>query len=230
MNWDMPPAEYLSATFTKAEYLGDRKSFLILDFQCHPSRGRRFTDVTITWKFKARCCATPTSPPKVVYAAPRRSVGGRTDEERRTLLGLRAPIQLQAVGASIGIEANAELEVHKVIPHAMVMTGTIRGDPADCCVWTVKENGSNGTGIPPHFRIAVVLEHDGPFATMLDVKAKIEGRWWWPKPFRFHTKRVVDVGILKGRIESDPDWRKDVQGVTGEVPYAATLFSQPIVA
>jgi len=225
MNWDIPPAEYLSATFSKAEDLGDRTSLLILDFQCHPSRGRRFSDMTIEWSFKAMCCDTPTSPPKVVYAAPRHSVGGQTDEQRRKLLGLNAPLQYATLGASIGVEAKAELEVHKVIPYAMTITGTIRGNPADYCVWTVKENGSNATGIPPHFRIAAVLEHDEPFATMLDVEVTIEGERWWRKTFRHReSKPVVDVGMSKGNPEGEPEWWKHVQDLTGEVPNAATIF------
>jgi hypothetical protein len=225
MDWNISRAAYLSATFAEAKDLGDRTSLLILDFQCHPSRGRRFSDMTIEWSFKAMCCDTPTSPPKVVYAAPRHSVGGQTDEQRRKLLGLNAPLQYATLGASIGVEAKAELEVHKVIPYAMTITGTIRGNPADYCVWTVKENGSNATGIPPHFRIAAVLEHDEPFATMLDVEVTIEGERWWRKTFRHReSKPVVDVGMSKGNPEGEPEWWKHVQDLTGEVPNAATIF------
>jgi hypothetical protein len=231
---NIPPAGFLSAKFAKADDIGASTSSLVLDFQCHPTGGRRFTFVEITWKFEAVNCASPASPPRVVWAAPLRSIGGQVEEQRRTVLGTRGYVHAVPIGASVGVDVKAELEKHVAVPHAMTITGSIRGDPEDHCVWTVKENGASETGIPPHFRIVVVLEHAGLFLTTLNVEGKVEGgrRWqWWRKHFHCDTERVrVDVGVLKSHLKGYPEARKHVQGVDGTVPGADTHFLSPIVA
>jgi hypothetical protein len=107
----------------------------------------------------------------------------------------------------------------------MTITGTIRGDPAYYCVWTVKENKTSGAGTPPHFRVEVVLEHDEQFSTTLDVTAKVAHGWRPPKTLHIRTERAIDIGILKGKLDGEPEWRKDS---TGEAPYASTQFSSAL--
>jgi hypothetical protein len=230
MSSDIPPAEYISATITKAEDLGGRTSFLTLDFQCHPSNGRRFTNLRIELKFKTMYSAGPTSPLRVEYAAPRHSIGGGTDEERRKILGLSVPSKLGNIAASVEVAAKAEFEVHKTVPHAMTITGTTRGKPANYCVWTVQENKSSATGIPTHFRIGAVLTHDGPLETNLDVKGKIEGRLWWPRMFHCHSKGLVNISTSEAKPKGDPGWWKLVQLINGELPGADTVFTPPMVS
>jgi hypothetical protein len=236
----IPPAGYLSAKFAKAEDIdpkaedvGYSTSSLVLDFQCHPTGGRRFTYVEITWKFEAVNCAVPASPPRVVWAAPLHSTGREVEEQRRKVIGTRGYIQAIPLGASIGVDVKAELEKHVTVTSAMTITGSIRGDPEDHCVWTVKENNAE-SGIPSHFRIVVILEHDGPFMTTLNVEGKVEGGWrwrWWRKDFHCDTERVrVDVGILKGHLKGNPEARKHTQDVDGSVPGADTHFPPSIVA
>lgn len=206
---EMPP-DFLSATFKMVGDLHKDRSHLTLDFECQSAGGRRFTDMTIVWKFEPAYCSTP---PTVLHAEPQQAEGKRTDEVKCTTVGggVTHPI--------LGVQVQANVTTTSVISHAMTVIGTVRGDPLDHCVWIVKENRNAATGIPPHFRIMVDLKHDDHFVTTMSVTTKVAREWRLPRIINVQRKRLdIDIGMLKSTLEGE------VESPVA-VPHADTVFS-----
>ena len=240
---------YLSAEFTTICPVEDRKSLVILRFQCHPAVGYRFASTKITVKFTPPPSMSPAtvthsneSNPRVVLHAPRRSYGGCTKEDRRICWGLSLPIQVgvrSRVTASATIQPSYSREATTVVNHALTFTGTARGAPVrTSCVWTVEENKSAAAGIPTEFQVAVVLEHVGPFMTELDVQADIRGTMMRcvVRSKRDHgakgTQRLVKVEywVNEGSgLNSGQSWTSFVEGLTREVPGSVVIFPESLI-
>lgn len=235
---------YFSAEFSVIQPLDARRSLLILVVRCHPATNRRFVNATITWKFTtiASTQALPDNKAKakVTYLAPELSVGGWTEEWTRLVWGVALPVQAGFMGGSVGLEASRNRENQKVVTHAMTIVGTKRNVGARC-VWTVEENKSSARGIPSHFQLAVVIEHEGPFLTELDVKAELGGGLWFGPKFMKAKKnrdgtglrRTIDIETSKcGEVlweSGEAGWRKFMKTMTGEVGGAVLDFGQAIV-
>jgi len=243
---------YLSAAFSTIQPLDEHRSLLILNITCHPAPRRRFVNARVTWRISSSTVHSnsipspspgsksqlPVNPPKLAVIAPQHSVGGWTEEQTRLMWGLSLPVEVGFGGASIGIEPSREKETEKAVMHAMTIIGTIR-DAGKRGFWTIEENKSSERGIPSHFQLAAVVDHYGPFATELDVKAELGGGLWptyiQAKKGRNGTslKRMIDVDTWKcGEIELEPGevgWRKFLAGMTGEVSGVMLEFGQAIV-
>jgi len=231
---------YMSAEFSTIQPLDAHKSLLTLLIQFHPATEHRFINATITWKFRTATGPTSSSPepipePKIVLHAPKKSVGGWSEERKTLVWGISLPVQIG--GSSIGLQPSQEKETQKVVSHAMTIQGTMRGK-GRYCVWTVEENKSSARGIPSHFQLAVVLEHKGPFVTELDVKAKLGGKTW-TRQIRSKAgsnggapARTIDIESWRCGGIPEPaklDWKKFVESMTGEVHGAVVNYEQPIV-
>jgi hypothetical protein len=232
---------FLSAVLSTIQPLDDRKSLLILTITCHPAPRRRFKNSTITWRFAPTALPSTeypspiSSPPRLVMLAPKHSVGGWTEEQTNIIWRLTAKAGGQSVGVSAAVEPSVE---EGTLMHAMTILGSIRPNGRAC--WTVEENKSSERGIPSHFQIAVVLDHDGlPFVTELDVKAELSGGLWQAfvqaKKGRngIGLRKVIDVNAWKcGEVEWEPGeagWKKFMTQMTGEVSGAVVEFEHSVV-
>ncbi|GLB33613.1 hypothetical protein LshimejAT787_0104970 [Lyophyllum shimeji] len=226
---------YFSAEFSVIQPLDDCRSLLVLAVRCHPATKRRFVNATITWKFTAT--ATKAN---VTHLAPEFSVGGWSEECTKLVWGITLPIQAGLAGSSVGLEASRSRESHKGVMHAMTIVGTRRNAGARC-VWTVEENSSSARGIPSHFQLAVVIQHEGPFLTELDVKAELGGcSWFGPRFMRAKKgregaglRRTIDIETSRcGDVlweSGEEGWKKFMKEMTGEVGGATLDFGQAIV-
>ncbi|KAG6911663.1 hypothetical protein DXG01_007913 [Tephrocybe rancida] len=238
---------YLSATLSTIQPLGDHKSLLMITIACHPAPERRFMNATISWRISASPSLPDTAhstqttsrhDPKVVTLAPQHSVGGWTEEQTRLLWGLSLPVQVGFGPASVGVEPSTEKETQKAVMHAMTILGTVR-NAGTRATWTVEENKSSERGIPSHFQLAIVVDHDGPFLSEFDVKAELGGGLWSTFLQAKKSKsgkalrRIIDVETWKcGDILWEPSeqgWKKFVAGITGEVDGVVLNFSQTVV-
>lgn len=236
---------YLSAELATVQRLDANKSLLILAFQCHPASRRHFANAKITWKFRPNIApgissaSSPDPPPKVVAHAPKRSLAGRTDESNSLNWSLALQVQVGIANNVVGVQAGRQNEVQKTVSHAMTMTGTVRGNRTEC-VWTLEGNKSSSSGIPSHFQVAVVLEHEGLFVIELNVKAELRGGLIPTRHLQSKKSGdgrgllwIVDVEkweniVAKcGPIESE--WMAFMETVTGEVPAAVVEFQQRLV-
>ncbi|KAF8897344.1 hypothetical protein BD779DRAFT_1490313 [Infundibulicybe gibba] len=225
---------FLSASFTTIQPLDDHKSLLVLVVRCHPAPGRRFLNATIKWKFKPHTdpqATTRQRPPRAIALAPEHTVGGWSEEQTKLVWGLAAPLEVGFSGVSVGVEASREKETSKAVMHAMTIIGTPRSGGMRC-VWTIVENKSSGR--------AVVLDHEGPFETTLDVKAELGGKFW-PTYIQAKKanngegmKKVIDVKRWKcGEATWEPGelgWKKFMAGFSGEVSGVMHEFEQAIVS
>ncbi|KAF8076190.1 hypothetical protein FPV67DRAFT_401983 [Lyophyllum atratum] len=234
---------YLSATLDTIQPLGDRKSLLTLNIACHPAPGRRYVNATIIWQISSPPpdSTKPTMilpAPKIITLAPQHSVGGWTEEQTRLLWGLSVPVGVGFGGASVSVEPSAEKQTEKAVMHAMTILGTVRSGGTRAH-WTVEENKSSERGIPSHFQLAIVVEHNAPFLSDMDVKAELGGGLWptfvQAKKGRNRNglKRVIDVERWKcGEVRWEPGeqgWKKYVAGLTGEVSEVMVEFGQAVV-
>jgi len=189
-----------------------------MHFQCHPSETRRFSSLRINWKLR---CVKGARVPRVLDVAPKQSIGGRNEERHKWLFGIAATAKLAALGGEVGPEFNQSWEINKNVARAMVITGSTRGLLPDAAEWSVTENSSAKSGIPPHLQVAIVVEYGGIFMMELDVVAKQLGnnRWWRS---RNHVKAELPINVdgLHGGFQpfgNGQNWRQWFPLIKSEV-------------
>lgn len=252
---------HMSGTLSTVQPLDSSHTLLILNLTCNPCAKRRFMNATIDMRVGPQRSSTsgprssfdlspspsprsglshtsspsPRSHPKVVGLAPQLSIGGQNEEQIMLRHGVSFPISASFGPASAGITPSVEKQTQKVVAHAMTIVGSLQSY-MKCAHWTVKENESSRSGIPTHFRVAVVIEHNGPFVVKLEVKAELSGRLW---PQSIVSKggnslqKTIDVETWRcGEIELAPGetaWRAFLADFTGAVPGLMREFGQIIV-
>lgn len=208
----------MSASLSTVQILEPNKCLLVMQFQCHPSDTRRFTSLRINWRLRNVKGALA---PKVYDIAPKQSIGARNEERHRWMFGIAAAAKLAALGGEVGPEFSQSWEINKTVARAMVITGSTRGLLPEAAEWSVTENVSAKTGIPPHFQVAIVVEYGGIFMMELDVVAKQLGnnRWW---SSRNHVRAELPVDVDSLHREFEPygpsnGWRQWFPLFKGEV-------------
>ncbi|KAF9468926.1 hypothetical protein BDZ94DRAFT_553245 [Collybia nuda] len=251
---------YMSAVLSTIQPLDPCHALLILNITCHPSPRRRFVDATINLHVSPQPLSSqrssfdpspspesspnhgpsplPRSRPKIVGVAPEYSLGGWTEEQTTFKRGVALPIAVGFGPASIGVTPSVEKETQKFVMHAMAIIGSLQQNMR-CAHWTVVENHSSEGGIPPHFQVATVVEHTGPFMVKFDVKARLGGGRWLPTDIVSRgrggksLKKIIDVQTWRrGEIDLRPGeeaWRTFLAGLTGEVPGSTCEFGQRVV-
>lgn len=136
-------------------------------------------------------------------------------------------------GFNAGPEVNAEWQMRKKLAHAMVITGSVRGHGQDSAEWTIEENASAMTGIPPHFCVATVVQYEGILMMELDVLAKQRGTAsWWSSRNQVKEDFVVDIDKARREFQEympSRDWRKWFPLISGEVTGGAVVHPQEAV-
>ncbi|KDR78081.1 hypothetical protein GALMADRAFT_245068 [Galerina marginata CBS 339.88] len=227
---ELSSSSYMSASLATVQVLEKNKCLLILQFQCHPSSTRRFTSMRIKWKFRT-IRGAPMSP-RVIDVAPKQSIGAKNEERHHRKFGVTIPAQFNFAGVAVGPEVNTEWKMAKTLSRAMFFTGSVRGHWRDSAEWTVDENASAMSGIPPHFCVAAVVEYGGVFMMELDIVAKQSGMGSWWSRNHARGEFAVDVDKLHDEFQEykpSNTWQQWFPLITGEVEGGATVYPQEAV-
>uniref|UniRef100_A0A8H7XV97 Uncharacterized protein n=1 Tax=Psilocybe cubensis TaxID=181762 RepID=A0A8H7XV97_PSICU len=227
---ELSSTSYLSASLSTVQVLEPHRCLVILQFQCHPSPSRRFNALRIKWKLKS---VRGVHPSKMIDVAPKYAIGAKNEESHHRKYSFSIPAQFSVGGFNTGPEVNAEWQVRKQLAHAMTITGSIRGHSQDSAEWSVEENASAMTGIPPHFCIAAVVQYEGIVMMELEVLAKQRGTGsWWSSRNQAKEDFVVDFDKARREFpEYKPshNWTCWFPLITGEVAGGAVVHAQEAV-
>ncbi|KAF3928427.1 hypothetical protein ABW20_dc0100301 [Dactylellina cionopaga] len=165
---------YLSLTPTTIQPVRPNHTLFVWHAAFHPSVGRRFQSVVISFKFSD---SQPASSLRIIGHAPRRSFGGSTHESRKTTWGLELPLLVTATQTvQVGLVPPVEKEGFKEVDPAFMITGTARGAPRKTtCVWTIEENASSQRGVPSEMQFALLVNHTSPVQCDINVSAWTAG-------------------------------------------------------
>ncbi|KAF8890825.1 hypothetical protein CPB84DRAFT_1784619 [Gymnopilus junonius] len=231
---DLSKSSYMSASLSNVQVLEKNKCLLILQLQCHPSSHRRFTSLRIKWRFRSPWTSGRDRSPSLVDVAPKQSIGAKIEEVKHRKFGVNIPVQFSFAGANVGPQFEHQWGTQKAIQRATVLMGSVRGHNQDSAEWSVEENASAMSGIPPHFCVAVVVDYEDTFMMELDIVAKQSGIGSWLSS-RNHARSEwlpVDVERLQSEFpEYKPagNWQEWFPQISGEVAGGYVLLPQDAV-
>ncbi|KAF9555964.1 hypothetical protein CPC08DRAFT_711572 [Agrocybe pediades] len=221
---------YISASLAMVKKLPDDHCFLQFDIQHHQSHRFRVSHMDLTFSFRV---GSSHSSLAIRGLAPKESIGARNEEAHSKKVGASIPVKAYGTGAEI----NAEYQVAKVVEHATVIRGSIRGQNESCAKWTVDENSSAMTGVPSHFCVALVVKYSGVFTLNLAIEAKQSGSWlklWHDGPeIRITGSKEMNIDSLEGHYKagwplsrSPAEWNDWLGEITGDVSGGSVFHAQ----
>ncbi|PPQ82111.1 hypothetical protein CVT26_011760 [Gymnopilus dilepis] len=161
-------SSYISARLSNVQILEEKICLLVVRFQCHPSPGQRFTILRIKWQFQG--CHDQEAP-SLEDVAPKQCIWDKTREHKDTDFKVNIPFQFTIGSIALGPQFEQQWKTQKTIQRGTTLTGSIRGLDGDAAEWTVEENASAMSGVPPHFCIAAVVNYEAPFLMEMEISA-----------------------------------------------------------
>ena len=228
---DTATSSYISASLGMVQTLSGNLCFLEIDIQCHPSPRRRVDYLDINCRFSERDNSNISHGPMVYDVAPKQSIGARNEETYSKKIGVNMVVKAPTV-IQVGPELNAEYQITRVVEHATVITGSIRGKAQDHAKWTIEENPSARTGVPSHFCVAVVVHYSGLFCIDLEIHAKQRGRFRRSlHPLHARASKMLDIKRLVLQYEPQKNqpsesWRDWFPLITGDIKGGNLLHAQ----
>ena len=180
-------------------------TLIVLQFRFDPRKmARRFHSVNINLEFKAM--DFKEMGPEVVAISPngRMSLMPTTQHEdaKRNLsleLGGAAPIAGITAKGNVGWEKCVSRNTgdQTTVTGSIDLKGRNYG-PSNCVSWTLLENKTLKTGVPPSLQTAILLrrKHKDPFQCMVEIDAKVDFRSTLERVFGFKGRAPKDDPVL----------------------------------
>ena len=180
-------------------------TLIVLQFPFDPRKvARRFHSVNINLKFKAM--EVKEIGPEVFAISPngRMSLVPTTQHEdtKRNL-----SLQLGEAAPFAGFTANGNVGWEKCVSRNTSDQTTVTGSidlkgrnygPSNCVSWTLLENKTLETGVPPSLQTAILLrrKHKDPFQCVVKIDAKVDFRSTLERVFGFKGRAPKDDPVL----------------------------------
>ncbi|XWX00303.1 hypothetical protein V2A60_008323 [Cordyceps javanica] len=137
--------------------------------------------------------------------------------ERRVGAGLSTGGLGAPAAAGLAVQSSAQRSVSYTRHAQRRVRGTASGRPVLCQVqWTLEEDDVQQDGIWEHFRLALLVRHDGRFTMDVSIKTKVgfsaDPRKYLLRPLKGSSgTRIIDptlpIGEADAALDGDPDLR-----------------------
>ena len=180
-------------------------TLIVLQFRFDPRKvARRFLSVNINLEFKAM--GFKEIGPEVFAISPngRMSLVPTTQHEdsKRNLnlhLGGAAPFTALTAEGNVGWEkcVSRNTSDQTTVTGSIDLKGRNYG-PSNCVSWTLLENKTLETGVPPSLRTAILLKrkHKDPFQCVVEIDAKVDFRSTLERVFGYKGRAPKDDPVL----------------------------------